>query len=457
MSFTFAVTESAFDELRAALGLGIESAWTTTARVAVDGELLLSTDVRAVPDDAYAEREAVRMRIRSHGIVPAFTAAARDETTIPVFIHSHPGVAPTPSPLDEVVDTELRALARARTRRGGYASVIVGGTPSAPRVSGRLWRGEDDSPETLDRVRACGPHLGILLAEDRDAADPPAAIFDRHVRAFGHGGQRLLQALTIGVVGAGGTGSPTVEQLARLGVGRIVVSDDDTVDSTNLTRIHQARETHIGRFKVDVARESGESYGTGTIVDAVPEKAISVAVIRRLAACDIVFGCTDDHAGRLVLSKLAYHYLVPVIDCGVQVDVADERIRGVLGRLTFVGPGMPCLQCRGQVNLAIAAAEQMDPDERARRAAEGYVPGIGDHAPAVVAFTTTIAGIAVSEMLARLFGFGTEPPPGQLLIRLHDRKIHAAGRPSAADHYCTDPARWGLGDTTPPLGLAGIP
>jgi molybdopterin/thiamine biosynthesis adenylyltransferase len=389
------------------------------------------------------------------GFMPAFTAAARDAATIPVFIHTHPRMTPRPSELDDAVDEALCALAESRTGRAGYAAIIVGGTPAAPRVTGRIWRTTENF-EPLDRLRAAGPCLRTLLADDRRGDGPPAAMFDRQVRAFGPEGQRLLRALTIGVVGCGGTGSPTVEQLARLGVGRLLVVDDDTVDHRNLTRIHQSVQADVERLKVDVARDSAEAFGTGTVVEAIAEKAVTDAVIRRLASCDLIFGCTDDHAGRLVLSKLAYHYLVPVIDLGVQVDVGDGRVRGVHGRVTFAAPGYPCLECRGQVDLRLAAAEQMDPEERRRQAAEGYVPGLGDAAPAVVSYTTATSATAVTELTARVFGFGDEPPPGQLLLGLHDRSVRAAGRPARAGHYCTDPDRWGLGDTDPPLGIAGI-
>lgn len=455
MSVALALPESVVDELRVALALENESAWTGVARVALDGRLLLAGALRAVPDDAYEERLPRRMRIASRGFMPAFTAAARDNGAIPVFIHTHPRMSPRPSDLDDAVDGMLCALAESRTGRAGYASIIIGGRPEAPRVTGRFWR-TTETFEPLDRLRAAGPHLRTLLADDREGDGPPAAMFDRQVRAFGPEGQRLLRALTIGVVGCGGTGSPTVEQVARLGVGRLIVVDDDTVDERNLTRIHQSVRTDVGRLKVDVARESAEAYGTGAVVEMIAEKAVTEAVIRRLAACDLVFGCTDDHAGRLILSKLAYHYLVPVIDLGVQVDVGDGRVRGVHGRVTFAAPGYPCLECRGQVDLRLVAAEQMDPDERDRQAAEGYVPGLSDAAPAVVPYTTATSATAVTEMTARVFGFGEDPPPGQLLLGLHDRSVRAAGRPAQAGHYCTDPDRWGLGDTSPPLGISGI-
>lgn len=46
--------------------------------------------------------------------------------------------------------------------------------------------------------------------------------------------------LTVGVVGCGGTGSAVVQLLNRLGVGRMIVIDDDVVEVSNLNRLHGA-------------------------------------------------------------------------------------------------------------------------------------------------------------------------------------------------------------------------
>ena len=43
--------------------------------------------------------------------------------------------------------------------------------------------------------------------------------------------------MTVGVVGCSGTGNPVIEQLMRLGVGKLVVIDPDTVEFKNLDRI----------------------------------------------------------------------------------------------------------------------------------------------------------------------------------------------------------------------------
>ena len=60
--------------------------------------------------------------------------------------------------------------------------------------------------------------------------------------------------MSIAVVGCSGTGSPVIEQLARLGVGRLVLVDPDRVEEKNLNRIVNAtREVDPG---IRAARQS---------------------------------------------------------------------------------------------------------------------------------------------------------------------------------------------------------
>src|ERR1035441_2547606 len=55
----------------------------------------------------------------------------------------------------------------------------------------------------------------------------------RHAQAFGRGTADLLKSLSIAVVGCSGTGSIVVEQLARLGAGRLLLVDPDAVEERN--------------------------------------------------------------------------------------------------------------------------------------------------------------------------------------------------------------------------------
>jgi molybdopterin/thiamine biosynthesis adenylyltransferase len=450
MSVTLAITGDCAGRLFGALSDPDETAWVLSARLANDGALLLGRALSDVPNECYLERGPRRLEITSLGFVPAFRAAQRDGC-IPVFVHTHPGGVPRASAADAGVDAALSEFARAR-ELSGYAALIVGGTAETPTFTGYI--ATSAGRREITRLRVAGRDLRVLLAHDLTRATP-APIFDRQVRAFGADGQRLLSALRVGVVGAGGTGSPTVEQLARLGVGELLIVDDDTVDDTNLTRIHGSTVTHIGLPKADLAAGLARSYGTGVTVHSTVEAATRASVVESLATCDIVFGCTDDQAGRLVLSRLAYHFLIPVYDCGVIVDAAEGHVRGVVGRITLVVPGEPCLVCRGQVDPRRAGEEMMDPERRRELAGLGYATAEAGPAPAVVAFTTLTSAHAVSDLLGRLFGYA-QSTATQLLIRIHAQEISRAGRPAQPGHYCADHAEWGCGATTPLLGITGL-
>ena len=66
--------------------------------------------------------------------------------------------------------------------------------------------------------------------------------------------QRLREC-TVMVLGIGGVGSHCTEALARCGVGRLVLVDNDTVSLTNINRQSVAAHSTVGRLKTDVMRE----------------------------------------------------------------------------------------------------------------------------------------------------------------------------------------------------------
>jgi molybdopterin/thiamine biosynthesis adenylyltransferase len=191
-------------------------------------------------------------------------------------------------------------------------------------------------------VRRVGPGLSFVALTE---GETETARFDRQERVFGRAGQLVLSALHIGVVGAGGTGSAVIEQLVRLGVGRITVVDDDHVSETNLTRIHQSTSADVGMSKCELAGRLAR--GLGVYYKPVSGRVTQPSVAKELTSCDIVFGCTDDHAGRIVLARMAPRYLQLLIDVGVTVDVVDGEVVGAPCRISIQEPGEACLVCRG--------------------------------------------------------------------------------------------------------------
>jgi len=172
--------------------------------------------------------------------------------------------------------------------------------------------------------------------------------------------------------------------------------------------------------------------------------------VRDLRHLDAIFGCTDDEKGRLLLSKLALTHLIATFDMAVAVDPnPDDSIRAIDARVTTLFPGEACLLCRGRISPEGLAAEDLDPDERRRRAAEGYVPGLGDNDPSVGTFTTLIGCYAVNELLDRMFGYSEGSATfrsSELVVRLADRRLSYTSRPAVGEHWCADAQIYGRGD-----------
>lgn len=451
MTPTLALREEHWHELLKMLDLEVETAgFILTGYTADQDELtFFGRSLRWVPDEHYVEREAKSLIISSLGYVPSLGAAA-DDNTVPVFVHTHPRMGASPSPRDDGVDEGLRESALIRSRAPFYISLIVAGSKDAPTFSGRVY--DDNGPVAeLGRLRIVGNRIRLLHTETAGDDDPNVEIFDRQILAFGEEGQKMLGRLRVGVIGAGGTGSAVFEQLVRNGVRDIIVIDDDKVTKTNVTRIHESGLGDDDTPKVEVAKTAAARIGLGANVKAIDGRITDPAVAKHLRHLDIAFGCTDDERGRNVLAKLALTHLIPVFDMGVVVDPREDgSIRAIDGRLTRLLPGAACLLCRGRITPQGLAAEALDPEERERRAGDGYVPGLALRDPAVGTFTTLIGSFAVNEMLDRLFGYSEGSPTWastEFVLLLHDRRLSFNSRSPIGSHWCGDENNYGRGDS----------
>lgn len=79
--------------------------------------------------------------------------------------------------------------------------------------------------------------------------------FSRTQLLLGEQALQKLGASTVAVFGVGGVGGYVCEALARSGVGRFVIVDDDKVSLSNINRQIIATEKTIGRYKVEVMKE----------------------------------------------------------------------------------------------------------------------------------------------------------------------------------------------------------
>ena len=454
MTITVVVPEHLADELFIAASASVESAGVLLARhlrSPSGHQRLLARQIHWVPTTAYVERKADELTVASHGYVPALAAAEADQS-VPIWLHTHPGEdsAPASSKRDELVDEELADLFRLRSGSDLYGSIVLGRAGGGLTFTGHIESA--DSRSSIDRLWATGRRFALTQNWHREATPPPSQ-FDRNIRAFGGDIQRVLGDLRVAVVGCGGTGSAVTEQLVRLGVRHICLFDHNVLTASNLTRVYGSFPDDVGRLKVEVIAAHVTRIAPDTEVDIVASRVTEESAAKRLLNADVVFGCTDDNAGRLVLSRVASYLMTPVIDCGVLLSSGDNgQLEGIDGRVTVLTPGAGCLVCRGRINLQRAATEMLEPDERRRRVNEGYAPALPGIEPAVVTFTTQVAAAAVSELLERLIHYGPTPPPTEILLRAHEREVSTNDEQPRQGHYCDpDMGKLGLGLTEPYL------
>ena len=451
MAITLVLPDAIVADLESKAALPVETAGVLLAAKHRTGEgssRLLARSLHWVPDATYERRTAHDMVIASEGYTEAL-AFAEEDGSVPLWVHTHPGGCPLPSAKDERVDQRIADVFRLRSGSSCYGTVIASPAPDGLALTGTIQEA-DCAAEAIARFWTVGdrwrlqPAFGLPTPSGGNA-------FDRNIRAFGEPIQRMIGMLRIGVVGCGGTGSAVAEQLVRLGARHLLLVDADTLSASNVTRVYGSTSADVGRHKTAVLAAHLRRIATDLDCETVQGRCTSQRVAKSLANTDLVFGCTDDNAGRLVLSRLCYWFLTPVIDMGVLLTSGTEgTLEGIHGRITVLTPGTACLLCRGRVDLARAAAEAQAPEEHRRLEAEGYAPALGDVEPAVVTFTTMTAALAVSELLERLVGYGASPRPSEVLLRGHDREISTNTALPTPGHYChPSSGKLGRGCTEP--------
>ena len=283
-------------------------------------------------------------------------------------------------------------------------------------------------------------------------------IFQRQQLAFGKALSSDLEKLHVAVVGSGATGSATAFLLSRIGVGQLLLIDNDIVERSNLNRLHGASssDADAGRPKVEVLRDYITQSGIGTRVRILNSWVGSSECWDAIKSCDLVFGCTDDNSGRMFLNRLAHFYLIPVFDMGIVIEPSKEeppQILALQGRVTVLFPGNTCLLCRDEVNPNIAREEHIernDPMGFERLKDERYVVGGGDPNPAVVTFTTEVATMAVNEFINRIINFKKLRVQNNIM-RFFDKgeDINPGAIKREGCPICNDSLYWGMGDTKP--------
>lgn len=152
------------------------------------------------------------------------------------------------------------------------------------------------------------------------------------------GQQRLLDAGVL-IVGMGGLGSPVAMYLAAAGVGRLLLSDYDRVDESNLQRQIVHRCGDIGELKAESARRTLLAINPGIKVEAIDYELDEEEMEERARKVDLLVDCTDNFPSRFALNRVSLATATPL--------VSGAAIRWE-GQVTAFDPrrgDSPCYRC----------------------------------------------------------------------------------------------------------------
>lgn len=378
--------------------------------------ILTTIEVKPIPLEP-CQRTAIKLTWPTDIAIDFIEAAAKRGQAV-VKVHSHPGGFEQFSQWDNASDNSFL---------GAVHDFCADGQPHASAVmlpGGRMFARAltaDGSFVPFDRVCSVGEQFSLWLSESDYR--PPEFVL-RHAQAFGEGTIEQLQRMSAAVIGVSGTGSPLVAQLARSGIGRLVLVDPKLVKELNLNRIAFARREDIGRPKVEVVGDAVRAMGLGTEIVRVHGDIADPETVQTVAECDILFGCVDSLSGRDILNRIATFYTLPYIDVGVSLDARDDGgVDAVWASVHYLQPSLSSLRSRGIFNGEDVRAEAMkrnNPDEYARLQDQQYIRGVQEGRPAVMPLNAFASSVAVLEFLARIHPFRYDNRFALQRYALHD-------------------------------------
>ncbi len=140
------------------------------------------------------------------------------------------------------------------------------------------------------------------------------------------------------VVGAGGLGGPAVLVLAGAGVGRIVIVEDDAVETSNLNRQPLFGEADVGARKAGAAAARVRALFPSVDVEARDERFAPANAVELARAADVVVDGSDNFATKFLANDAALRARRPLVHGGV--------LRTTAQLLTVVPGGLGgCLRC----------------------------------------------------------------------------------------------------------------
>jgi molybdopterin/thiamine biosynthesis adenylyltransferase len=161
------------------------------------------------------------------------------------------------------------------------------------------------------------------------------ARYQRNQQMISTAGQRQLFQSKVAVVGCGGLGGYILEELARLGVGRIVAIDPDLFEEHNLNRQLLSTVKLLGTAKAEAAVQRIAEINPAVRVSSIIDALDCDNGCKMLDGVELVLDAVDNIPTRLEMAEVCGQLNIPLV---------HGAIAGWYGQVATIYPGEDKLQ-----------------------------------------------------------------------------------------------------------------
>ena len=229
--------------------------------------------------------------------------------------------------------------------------------------------------------------------------------FSRTELLIGEEGLQRLRHATVMILGVGGVGSHCIEALARSGVGKLILVDNDTVSLTNINRQSIAYHSTVGRYKTRVMKERIADICPQTEVITyemfvLPENMEQIFEQRP----DYIIDAIDTVTAKIALVEKALELDIPIVSSMG----TGNKLHGELFEITDISKTSVCplckvmrkeLRARGIYHLKVLYSREKPIDVSQRTTDEEK--GSRRSLPGSVSFVPPIAGLLIAGEVIR--------------------------------------------------------
>lgn len=137
--------------------------------------------------------------------------------------------------------------------------------------------------------------------------------YQRNKKTISEADQAKLALSTVAIVGCGGLGGYIAEELARLGVGHLILIDADRFEVSNLNRQLMSTEENLGEWKVEAAQKRLQRVNSETQITVFKERFEKAKSAEMFQGVDLVCDALDSLPDRVALEQACHQANVPLV------------------------------------------------------------------------------------------------------------------------------------------------